>query len=174
MLLKFSKHLQLSIWSSSTRINCQLLPLILVVSAFEVSLATVSSAVAKSSASTSFCSEHLSSLAFSQSIPIYLGWNSIILVICFHIFCCIDHVFVVSVNYFLIFSIFSFLSCLFHKLLWLMFSPLFHESSWFILFVCDELDIKRLSLIDLTNNRLLLPALETTLDMNWLSGHNCD
>ena len=68
MLLKFSKHLQLSIWSSSTRINCQLLPLILVVSAFEVSLATVSSAVAKSSASTSFCSEHLSSLAINSNL----------------------------------------------------------------------------------------------------------
>ena len=53
MLLKFSKHLQLSIWSSSTRINCQLLPLILVVSAFEVSLATVSSAADNSSSPTS-------------------------------------------------------------------------------------------------------------------------
>ena len=83
MLLHFSKRCRLSIRSSPMQIKFQLLPLISVVAAVKVSLATVSCAADKysSSPSVSSSSSNISFLSFSQLIPIYNRWNSIILVI---------------------------------------------------------------------------------------------
>ena len=108
MIFQFIKHRHLLIWSSSTRIKCQLLPLILVVAAVEVSLANTSSVAVKSCSSTSMSSSsgHFYFLYFTWLIPIYIEWNSNILVICFHLFCRLDYIFLVT-------FILSFLSCWF-------------------------------------------------------------
>ena len=114
MLLNFSKFLSLSIRYSSMQIKFQLLYIISVVIFDQLYLNTAYSAAFEYSSSTSASSSsgHFYFLYFPWSIPIYIRWNSIILVVCFsyfssrrsHIFSHLDFFFLGSL-------ISSFLSC---------------------------------------------------------------
>ena len=86
MLLHFIKCHRLSICSSSMRIKFQLLPLILVITAAEVSLGTVSSTAYESSSSpsASYSYRHFPFLYFPLLIPIYIRRKTIIWVIFFY------------------------------------------------------------------------------------------
>ena len=135
MLLHFSNRRRLSIQSSSMRIKFQLLSMISVVADVEVSLATASSAsaAAESSSSTyasSFSRQFL--FYFTWTIPIYIGWNSIILVICFPLFRHEDYVFLSRL--FCLYCLDDFLS-LVSSILWIVvtfFSRWFSELSWLV------------------------------------------
>ena len=118
MLPNVSKCLHLSIWCSSMRMKFQLLPLILVVPAVEVSPSTASSDADDSSSSASVSS---SSVYFSLFFPNWfrylLSKTLVFLLFIFVFFFALVFIFVALVSSFLlrwfrifVFSILSFLS----------------------------------------------------------------
>ena len=119
MLLQFNKRRRLSILSSSMRIKFQLLPLISVINAVEVSTSATPSAAAKYSSATytSWYSGHFSFPSFSRLIPIYLMQNIIILFI-------FSPLFLSCRLWLLITLIFSFSSCWFFLIFFFTFSSL--------------------------------------------------
>ena len=82
MLLHFSRFHRLYIWSGSTRIKFQIVPLISVIAAVEFSPSTASSDAVKSSSCTfaSSSSGHFSFLSFPRQIFIYIRRSYIIFV----------------------------------------------------------------------------------------------
>ena len=123
MLLHVSKRRHMSIWSSSVRINFQLLPLILVVATVEFYLATTSSSTVKYSPSASVSSSSriifsLSSLVDSDPYLVKLYYLSFLfssfLSCILRLFCHVDFVF-------LVLPVLTFSSCQFCEFLCLVF-----------------------------------------------------